>query len=372
MAGKGTYPAGPGEPESARDALTRALERQRTSCENLGSPLYARMIDALLDDHGRDGVTSELLAHGGPRPLHDAVVLRLLAGLHRRVLHGEAEHLARHYPSAGGRPGPGLEKDLLATMVLHRDRLAVEMAMPVQTNEPGRAVAAMAVLVHPLLAGSQTVTWREIGASAGLNLNFTRFAYEAADGILGDPDSPLVFPRQWSATPGSAESVSPRVVDARGCDPAPVDVTDRAGRIHLVSYVWPDDAERHRRLRAALAVAEHHPPVVDETPVAEWIGHQQGEPGSDLVFFHSIVWQYLDAENRDAVRRHVETLGRRTGTDAVGWARMEPAGERADLRLDLWREGRCDQVVLGTLGYHGQGFVAADETPERTEDPPRR
>ncbi len=238
------------------------------------------------------------------------------------------------------------------------------MMMPVQTNEPGRSVAAMAVLLHPLLSPASAVTWREIGASAGLNLNFSRFAYETAEGLLGDPDSPLRFSRRWSETPEPAGMAVPPVLDARGCDPSPLDITTDAAHIHLASYVWPDDADRRARLEAALTVAREHPPVVDRATAAEWIGDQRPAPGTDLIFFHSIVWQYLDEADRDAIRRHVEAEGRRTGRDAIGWARMEPAGDRADVRLDLWRAGRCRRVVLGTIGYHGQDFIPAARPSE--------
>ena len=36
----------------------------------------------------------------------------------------------------------------------------------------------------------------------------------------------------------------------------------------------------------------------------------------------------------------------------IAWLRMEPAGEMADLRLQLWPGG--DDEVLADVGYHGR------------------
>ena len=345
-----------GVPDTFRQSLTEALEHQQRSCAELGSPIYARIIGAMLEDHGRQGLTSGLLARGGDRPLHDASVLRLLSGMHRLVLAGRASDLARHYPSAGGRPGPTLERDAMAVIFAHLATLTDEMTLPVQTNEPGRSIAAMTVLRHPWISTASSVAWREIGASAGLNLNFPRYAYEVDDGVVGPLESPLRFRREWSAPPGPAGLPTPEILDVRGCDPHPIDPISREGRRHLESYVWPDDGMRRERLRAALTVASRHPPAVDRASAPDWIVRQSTAPGATLVFFHSIVWQYLDGPTQAAVRSHMESAGSRTREAALVWARMEPAGPTADLRITLWRRGVRQDTIVGTIGYHGQGL----------------
>jgi hypothetical protein len=248
----------------------------------------------------------------------------------------------------------------MAVIVAHHATLAEEMTRPVQTNEPGRSIAAMTVLRHPWLSTASSVVWREIGASAGLNLNFPRYAYEVDDGLIGPPDSPLRFRREWSAPPGPVGLPTPEILDLRGCDPDPIDPNSLEGRLHLESYVWPDDGMRRERLRAALEVASRHPPAVDRASAAEWIKRQSTVPGATLVFFHSIVWQYLDGPTQAAVRSHMEASGSRTSEAALVWARMEPAGPTADLRITLWRDGVRQDAVLGTVGYHGQRFSPTD------------
>jgi hypothetical protein len=359
-------------PEAHDGALTDALLRQRRSCDELGSPIYVRMIDNLLDDHARSGHTTRLLSRVGPRPVHDAAVLRLLAGMHRLVLDGHEPELARHFPSVGGRPGTGLESAVVQLLSHPHPRLEAEMHLPVQTNEPGRSVAAMTVLGHPWLSSVSSVYWREIGASAGLNLNFLRYAYETSDGVIGDPESRLRFSRDWSATGGSFRIATPSITDIRGCDTDPIDARSVHGRRILESYVWPDDDFRRKRLRAALDIAAEYPPTVERAGAAEWTGRQSAPPGTGLVFFHSIVWQYLDEQTRTAMRNFFETAGPRTQEEPLAWARMEPAGSTADLSLTVWKEGVRRDTIIGTIGYHGQGFILREEMPADDQTAPKR
>ena len=52
------------------------------------------------------------------------------------------------------------------------------------------------------------------------------------------------------------------------------------------------------------------------------------------------------------MRDALQDAGAAATDDApIAWLRMEPAGERADLRLTWWPGG--DETVLATAGYHG-------------------
>ena len=76
--------------------------------------------------------------------------------------------------------------------------------------------------------------------------------------------------------------------------------------------------------------------------------------------FHTIVWQYLTKDDRDALRAHLHDAGQRaTAAAPLAWLRMEPAGAVADLRLTVWPGGQ--EEVLATAGYHG-----TDITPTRS------
>jgi hypothetical protein len=75
------------------------------------------------------------------------------------------------------------------------------------------------------------------------------------------------------------------------------------------------------------------------------------------VVFHSIVWQYVEAPERERIHAALEEAGARSTPGApLAWLRMEPAagrhadGPRVDLRL--W-PGGTDRLVA-RAGYHGR------------------
>jgi hypothetical protein len=186
----------------------------------------------------------------------------------------------------------------------------------------------------------------EVGASAGLNLRFDRYRF-AFDGERWDlADSPVAI-RTRLAGAGRPPLDAPLQIASRaGCDPRPVDPRSEEGPLTLTSYVWPDQLERLERLRAALAVAREVDAPVERAGAADWIEARLAEPapGVVTVVFHSLVMQYLPADERERFER---TMAAASST--VAWLRMEPADEMAALRLTLRGEDR----LLARAGYHG-------------------
>ncbi len=327
---------------------------QAAACTESDSPLYGRVLEAVVADLQAGGITRGLLTGRVEDPFASALALRFLGAVHRIVLDGRAPALAAHYPSAGGREGPELAAVFLATVEEHEAELAIRIEDGVQTNEVGRSAV--------LVGGYATVTHRtslplrvlEVGASAGLNLRWDHFAYDTGRVVSGDPDSPLRFADVWEGLP---PDLPPRfdVAERAGCDRNPIDPTTAEGRLTLRSFLWPDQAERFTRLDAAIEVARRVPAVIDKAPADEWIAKRLTLPlpGFATVVVHSIVLQYLEKEARARFRAAVHAAGERaSGAAPLAWLRMEPAGERAELRLTTWPRG--EERVLATAGYHGR------------------
>jgi hypothetical protein len=156
------------------------------------------------------------------------------------------------------------------------------------------------------------------------------------------------------------------VVERRGCDRNPLDPTTDDGRLLLRSFVWPDQADRHRRLDAALAVAAEVPVVVDRADAAAWAAEQLAEarPGAATVLYHSIVWQYLPQTTKDGLVAALAAAGASASpASPVAWLRMEPPvdpSDAAELRLVTWSGGPATEVVVGRTGYHGDPVWAGD------------
>jgi hypothetical protein len=335
---------------SVRDSIVF----QREACERMGAPLYARLLGGVEDDYDRGGTSAALLDGRSERPLHEAVPLRLLGGVHRLVLGGQAPELAEFYPSAGGSSTGDPVPAFLAALDTHRDELETRMKQGVQTNEVGRAALLAPGFALVARRTGLPLHLREVGSSAGLLLRWDRYRYSAGGTALGDPGSPLAFEDVY-VPPVPDLSGPVEVADRRGCDISPIDATTEEGRLTLLSFVWPDQLERFERLRTALDLAHAHPVVVDRADAGRWVGEQVRElpAGRATVVFHSIVLQYLPKDSRRAMKAALEHAGDGATDDApLAWLRMEPAGAKhADLRLTSWPGG--EEELLATSGFHG-------------------
>lgn len=336
----------------AAAALSETIELQRMGCELAGSALYSRVLAGVADDVARRGPCHRLLDPHAGAPVGDAVLLRLLAGVHELVLGGRADELATHYPSVGGAPGPGLVTAFLAVVEGHGDALAEAMERGVQTNEPGRSAALLCGLL-PLADGGLPLRLLEIGASAGLNLQFDGYHYRSGSWTFGPSDSPLRFVDAFVGRPPRGRTAL-TVGERRGCDLDPLDPAAPGDVRRLRSFVWPDQIDRLERLDAALQVAGAAPLAVERREAGDWLREHLADrvPGVVTVVTHSIVFQYLPAASKRRVLSLVEEAGRRATAEApLAWLRMEPGGDRAEVRLTTWPSARTELVA--TSGYHG-------------------
>lgn len=343
--------------------LAAAMREQERWCRDLGSPLYAGLLACLAADLEAGGPSLAALAGHEDDPPGSALALRLLAAVHRLVLEGRAPALARHYPSAGGdAPSAGGDArrgdpwpafgDLLAAAPEEVRRL---VALPVQTNEPGRSAALLGGFLVVAAETGLPLRLLEIGASAGLNLRWDHFRYEAGDAAWGDAASPVRLAGVFADGRPPLE-VAASVASRAGCDLAPLDATTREGELALRAYLWPDQDERHALLTAAVAVARQVPATVERADAPAWLGRALATPAAGVasVVYHSIFWQYLSRESRGAARAAIEEAGRRATSEApLAWLRFEPAGREGpyQVRLTTWPGGV--ERVLAEAGPHG-------------------
>ncbi len=334
--------------------LAEVIGRQRRACERTGSGLYVTLLDAMAADVDGDGPCAPVLrAHEGDS-LGSALALRFLGAVHWLVLAGEAPDLARHYPSAGGKPGPSLVADFRAMVADRSADIEARIDRPVQTNEVGRSAVLAPGYVEVARRSGLPLRILEVGASAGLNLRWDHFWYDTGESSFGDPASPVRFEGVWRGEAPRFDGTEVEVAERAGCDASPIDVSTEEGRLQARSYVWPDQPDRHERLDAALSVAARVPATIDEGDLGTWAEARLAEPAPGLatVVAHSIVWQYVAPPSRDRLRFALRRAGVAATPEApVAWLRMEPAGAVADLRLTLWPGG--EEHVLATSEYQG-------------------
>ncbi|HUR87438.1 MAG TPA: DUF2332 domain-containing protein [Solirubrobacteraceae bacterium] len=345
-----------------RDPRAAGLtERLRTKLEELpgqgGSPLYAHVLARAAEDVEAAGPVLEILRPFAAEPRGSALALRFLAAVHRIVLEGGAPQLARHFPSAGGDAGPdGAWPAFRAVLEERPDDVRASIARPCQTNDVGRCAALLPGLLEIARELGPRLRILELGASAGLNLNWDRFRYAFEDWSWGPEDSAVRISGAAGRPPALGAPV--RVVARRGCDAAPLDPADEDTRLRLRASIWPEHLERLARLDGALDVAGAHPPAVDRADLCDWLEERLAQPalGVATVVYHSIVWQYLDQARRDRLRELIAAAGARASAEApVAWLRMEPAGGRAAVTLTTWPGGH--ERIVARAGYHGPPVV---------------
>jgi hypothetical protein len=335
------------------------LRHQARACSDLGSPMYAELLDRVAADVEEGGPLRDVLAGHEADPGPSALGLRLLGSVHRLVLERRAGELATFYPSVGGTWEPEAAWTAFRDLVReHPGAVTAWIDQPPQTNEVGRAGALMGGLLRIGETHRLPVRLVEIGASGGLNLRADRFCY-VVDGavVQGPADSPVRLEQPWRGRP-----VVPwpdlEVVERLGCDTEPVDVSTTEGRLTLTSYVWPDQVERLSRLRHAFAVAEQVPAEVRRADAASFVRDLELREGTVTVLWHSVMWQYLPAEDRADVTRTIEGLGA-AATPSAPFAHLyaEPArrARGADheflVELQQWPGGV--RGIIGTSVAHG-------------------
>jgi hypothetical protein len=331
------------------------LRLQAHHCGALGSPFYERLLALAAEDAGAGGPVASVIAGYPYEPIASAMALRLMGGLHRLVLEGRAPSLAAHYPSVGGDGDADRAWSALRAFVAERiDEVRALLDRGVQTNEVGRAAALVVGFLEVARRTGRPLRCLEVGASAGLNLRWDHFRYVAAESAWGDPASPVVLRDAWLGGHLPFD-VSAIVAERAGCDPSPVDQTTDDGRTTLLSYVWPDQAERLGHVRAACELAARVPATVDRANGADWVAERLARPPDGLatVVYHSIAIQYLDDASRDRLLATIAQAGRKATAEApVAWLRMEPGGAQAEVRLTCWPGG--DERLVATAGFHGR------------------
>ena len=340
----------------AQSRLNDHLLWQAEWCERLGSPLYALLLRTLSDDLAVAGGASwPVLRHLADDPLDSAPALRLMGAVHRMVLEGRAPELARHYPSVGGNPNEEAPEVFMSTVAGHADELVESMKRPVQTNEVGRATALVCGFLVAARETGLPLRLLECGASAGLNLRWDHFLYEARGAKWGPEDSPVRLCDYNSDEPLPFD-VGATVVERSGCDINPLDVTTEEGRTTLLSYVWPDQIQRIRLLKGAMEIATRVPAQLEERDAPSWVADRLADFPSEVatVVYHSIFFQYMSQHDRTEFVNAIEEAGTRASEPApLAWLRFEPGGDQAETRLKLWPGG--EDRLIATSGFHGAG-----------------
>jgi hypothetical protein len=277
--------------------------------------------------------------------------LRIAGGLHALALMGHDADLVAAYP-------PNMVDDatlcdsVLRAITHHDAFLCSWVENAPQTNEVRRSAVLIAA-AHWLDARYHLpLHVSELGASAGLNMQFDKFAMQIGDEHWGPKDATVHLAPEWCGQ--RPPHSNPHIAERRGVDLNPLRVDQPEDELRLISYLWPDQTERITRTHAAMSLQDA---PVDKGDAIDWLAKRLAEPrlGCLHLIYHTIAWQYFPKERQDAGRAMFEAAGRAaTKTNPIAWFAMEaddnPNG--AALTLRLWPGDF--QLSLGRAGFHGQ------------------
>ncbi len=334
-------------------AMQDVLRQQARACAALDSPFMAQLLNGLADTWRAGSDLARICAgfDGDIGPRGASLPLRIAGGLHALVLSGRDPDLASCYPPDASNTDT-LMTAVWAAIERHEDFFAHWMTSPPQTNEVRRSAVLIAA-AHEIAARSPLpFVTSELGASAGLNLMWDRFALRAGATRFGPENAALTLVPDWSGpVPPSARIT---VTDRRGVDLNPLDAHDPDDVLRLLAYLWPDQPQRAALTRAAIAV-QNAP--VDRGDAIDWLERRLGDvaQGHLHLIYHTIAWQYFPEPRQRLGTALIEAAGARaTPETPLAWLRFENDGgaEGAAISLRLWPGDLS--LALGRADFHGR------------------
>ncbi|MEL6840182.1 MAG: DUF2332 family protein [Pseudomonadota bacterium] len=322
---------------------------QATACEGLGSPFMGRLIRLLAAREWPEGIVRDRIFNwpGDITPRGQSVTLRLAGALHGLRLQGH-QVLDDVYPPADV-SDEQLWDAVRATLISDADTINQWLDSAPQTNEVRRSITLIAV-GHWLTARyTLPIRTSELGASAGLNLNWHRYAMVAGGRTYGPDDAVLTLTPDWS---GPLPPIDPpHVVEQAGVDLNPLD--PRADALRLQAYLWPDQPHRLELTRAAIDATDT---AVDKGDAVDWLTTRLDHvPGQVHLIYSTVAWQYLPTDKQAEGTAMIEAAGAKATDDApLAWFGMENDGGNpgAALTLRLWPgDLRLD---FGRADFHGR------------------
>ncbi len=335
--------------------IRESFRRQARACTDLGSPFTARLCNLAAERLTADRpVGATILGWpGNPYGTGDALALRFAGTLHALVRSGQDPALAAAYPPHA------VDDDTLWFAVeaaLRRDETFIldRLKSAPQTNEVRRSSALLPGFLTVAALTAKPLVLSEVGASAGLNLQWDRYSYHLGEFSWGQASAVELAPRWEGPLPPQAPI---EITERAGCDLNPLDPSSEDDRLRLFSYIWADQRDRLDRTAAALEMATESGLKVEKADAIDWLRKRltTSRPGMAHVIYHTIAWQYLPPALKAAGEALIADAGSRATRDApLARLQLEADGkpEGAAILLTLWPSGETREI--GRADFHGR------------------
>lgn len=320
-------------------------------CRIIDSPLYRRFSLGIADDE-------EMLRLAAARREGQPPPNILYAAVQYLLLTGVEDPLRDYYPALTDNPLPPdhAYPAFRAFCFDHEAELRdIMAARTVQTNVVRRSAMLLpAYALISQLAGGAPLAQVEVGASAGLNLNWPRYRYDYGNATWGDRASPVLLSAEargdlpLPALPATLSSVW-----AAGVDLHPIDLSDDDAVLWLHALVWPENVLLHQQLTAAIAIAREQPPRVVQGNASDLLPEllDEAPPDTTLCVYGTHTFYQFPRDDLLRLLKSMQTYSRKR---SVYFVSMESSGdEHSDLRLTVYEGGERRIIDLARCHPHG-------------------
>ena len=307
------------------------------------------------------GVSSddELLAIAGHAMPGQPAPNMLFAAVQYLLLSGVDHPLAAHYPIIAGPehlPAPAFSR-FRDFCLKHRESI-VELvgSRRTQTNVVRRCTCLLPAFSLVCQETSLPLALIDMGASAGLNLNFDRYVYSyRRDGQEVRRWGPAGAKIRLEAELRGAADLPPLaatipVASRDAIDLDPVCLCDPDQLLWLRALIWPEHVERHQQLTDAAEEMNHGDIRVHGGDAADILPSlvESVAPEHAPVVYSTIAFYQFSRESR---RRIADTLVAASGARPVWQIALE--GLDPQLAITRYREGTGENEILADVSAHG-------------------
>ena len=342
----------------------------RDEAPGLNSPIYAELSYGVsLDD--------DLLAVAAQKRKGQPAPNILFAAVQYLLLSGVDHPLAAHYPIVSGAERPQtpafpLFRDFVLT---HRDAvLNLVRTRNTQTNVVRRCACLLPAFSIIAREADAPLALLDLGASAGLNLNFDRYAYryERAGRLerrWGTPNAAVQLECDLRGPGRLPQFPEQFQIAARiGIDLNPINLNDPDQLRWLQALIWPEHIERHDRLRAAAAELETSPIHLHQGDAAQLLPQlltpappapaPAVPPDAALVVYATVALYQFGPERIAQIERTLQNAARQRPIWLVALEGRQP-----QLTLTRYHHANPTPQTLATTSPHGWWMQWTAPTP---------
>jgi hypothetical protein len=284
----------------------------------------------------------------------------LLAAIHFLLLGGVRHELARFYPSCDDEEPLPCDGAFAAfrEFCLEHERTVRQLLTTrrVQTNEVGRCAYLLPALSLISRQNSETpLALIEVGTSAGLLLNFDRYAYDYGNGRqYGGPHARVLIQSEWkgSQSPSLCGSI-PTVVHRVGIDLHPINLDDPQEALWLRSLVWPDQPNRLKLISDAIVQFQTTPAPLMEGNAIDLLPSAVESASAEAtacVFHCHTLNQFSEQQRQDFALLLANVSTRRPLVQLSAEWIGTPVPQ---LRMIRWSNGHPIASHLANVDHHG-------------------